>query len=189
MKYELSDLKNIADELLEDVRVDRSLALRIAEKCAAPRVRKAPQKRWFSYAAASCVACAAAAVLIITASVNQLKAPDIGIADIAGGGISTTQGEGAPAATALSLQTLSAGATQDPNMPMHSLIETIGDAASSEYIIEQNSDGKFGVKKADSADWLIEPEYDSGRIENGIAYMLKGAESFEIPLDEIGGSE
>ena len=177
MKYELSDLKNVADELLEDVRVDRSLALRIAAKCAAPQVVKKTQpKRWFTYAAASCVVCAAAAVFIFTASMQQNNTG--ALAGIAGAGL-----QDGGAMVAMSTQAGAAGATQNPDA-YTARVGTMGDAVE-KYAVEQGDSGKFGVKGIGQDGWLVEPEYDSGFIEDGVAYMTKGADSVEISLGDI----
>ncbi|MGI5899115.1 MAG: hypothetical protein ACOX8S_04225 [Christensenellales bacterium] len=196
MKYDLSDFKQIADELLSGLTVDQYMAARIKNTSRAPS-KKAPRKRWLAYASASLATCAAAAVFIIAASLGQLNiSGNERVAENlqSGGAIQTAQ------ATPLSMQ-IAADAGKDSPAASPEIADIASTALSNRveisalpkatfnplvsYEVFYLENGLCGVKSGESDEaWLIEPIYDSGRIEDGVAIMQSGPNIFEIPLKD-----
>ncbi len=195
MKYDLSDFKKIADELLSGLTVDHYMAARIKNSGKA-RSKQAPRKRWLAYASASLATCAAAAVFIIAASLGHLN--------ISGGGGEATGGlrsEGAVQSaqtTPLSMQMAADTGKASPSpaadfaqsAAMSNKVEasalpkaTFNPQAKYEVFYLEN--GLCGIKSSDNGEaWLIEPIYESGRIEDDVAIMQSGSNIFEIPLKD-----
>jgi hypothetical protein len=195
LKYDLSDLKKIADELMSDLNVDQHMATRIKNISKAQR-KKAPRKRWLAYASASLVTCAAAAAFIIAASLGHWN--------ISGGGnvMGGLQGEGVVQAAQTTPLSVQISADEDKGSPTASpSVEGVASAAMSHrveasalpkatfspqarYEIAYLENGLCGVKSDDNGAWLVEPVYESGRIEDGVAIMQIGENIFEIPLKD-----
>lgn len=164
MNYGLEDFRQIADEATENIPLSQAEQRAMVAACLSGRAPRRTGRSGLSriLAVSGAAACAAAVLLIFVA-----RAPHTGgvqqVAAYSGG-------------TAGGVQTAVANEG----------FVRVGAAAAADYgfSVSTGGNGLVGLKSR-TGEWAVEPKYDSGYIENGVAYFTIGGEVTSIELSGI----